>query len=132
MRVVLDTNILISATQWTGSVAQRVLRQLHESQAELFVSTPILEEFNEVLQRDFDYSDEEAGFIIGRVLELVHVTQARSALRVVTDDPDDDKIIDCAVDCNADVILTYDRHLLKIGQYENIRIIRPEIFAKEE
>ena len=50
MRVVLDTNVLISSTQWPGSAARKVLGQLHEQKAEMFTSAVILEEFKESLR----------------------------------------------------------------------------------
>lgn len=131
MRVVLDTNVLISATQWPDSVAQKVLQRIYNEKAEVFTSAEILEEYTEVLIRDFDYQEEQLGAIMSRVLALVQIVEIKSSVQIVLEDPDDDKVINCALDCNAEAILTYDRHLLKLGQFEKIRIVPPEAFMQE-
>ncbi len=131
VRVVLDTNVLISATQWPDSVAQKVLQRIYNEKAEVFTSAEILEEYTEVLIRDFDYQEEQLGAIMSRVLALVQIVEIKSSVQIVLEDPDDDKVINCALDCNAEAILTYDRHLLKLGQFEKIRIVPPEAFMQE-
>lgn len=126
MRVVLDTNVLISATQWPSSAARKAVRRMYIDGTGMFVSADILEEFGEVLLRDFGYNEEQAGVIISRVLGLVHVIGTTSGPPIVPEDPDDDKIVHCAVACDADAILTYDRHLLKLKRYGKTRIVKPE------
>lgn len=108
MRVVLDTNVLVSATQWPDSSAVKVVRRLREKGASLFVSGSILEEFQDVLVRDFDYTDSEAAHVIQLVLFLASVVNVTTVVQVVRDDPDDDKVLACAVDCRATHVLTYE------------------------
>ena len=59
MNLTVDTNFLISATQWDNSAAHKILIKLIESDAKIFTTKEILEEFSEVLQRDFKYTKEE-------------------------------------------------------------------------
>ncbi len=126
MRIVLDTNVLVSATQWPNSSAVKTVRRLRDKGASLFVSGPILEEFQDVLRREFSYGDSEAMRVIQLVLGFAGVVDVKSTVRVVLDDPDDDKVLACAADCHATHILTYDKHLLKIGVFKGIKIVRPE------
>ena len=126
MRIVLDTNILVSATQWPASSAVKTIKRLREKGVSFFVSEPILEEFQEVLCRDFDYSSSEASAIVFLVLRFASVVEVKSVVSVVRDDPDDDKVLACAVDSSATHIISYDRHLLRLGTFKGIKIVKPE------
>ena len=59
MNITVDTNFLISATQWDNSVAFKLLKRLLEANIKIFTTKDILDEFSEVLQRDFKYNKEE-------------------------------------------------------------------------
>jgi putative PIN family toxin of toxin-antitoxin system len=88
----------------------------------------LLDEFVEVLLRRFRltiYQAEQARRSIVSFSEVVAIT---GQLKVVMDDPDDDKVIECAVIGKADYIVTGDRHLLALGQYSNISIVRAAQF----
>ncbi|MBI4360307.1 putative toxin-antitoxin system toxin component, PIN family [Candidatus Micrarchaeota archaeon] len=126
MRVVLDTNILVSATQWDGSEADKKIRALHKTHATLLVSKEILEELQSVLHRDFEYQTREVQDATSRVTALTNIVAVTTVIHAVKDDPEDDKVLACAVDGHATHILTYDRHLLKLKEFRGIQIIRPE------
>ncbi len=128
IKLVFDTNILISSTLWDGSAAQKLLFKLIRNNAIIYSSTEILEEYQDILKRDFDYSDGEVSKIMEKVFAFVTLVTSKKKVRVVKDDPDDDKIIECAIESSSDYIVSYDKHLLKIGEYEGIKIIRPEDF----
>lgn len=126
MRVVFDTNVLLSATLWQGSVAQKLLAKLVATNAEFFTSGQILSEYQKVLKRDFNSSDEEIASRTTLILSFAKWVQIQHDIKAVLDDPEDDKILECAKTCSADYIITYDQHLLKLGQYEGIQIRKPE------
>ena len=126
MRITADTNFLISATQWDNSVSHKLLIKLIEEDAEIFTSNEILDEFREVLERDFQLTKEEIDKVINTLMNLFQITQPEERIDIVKEDPDDNKILECAVTSNSEYILTYDQHLLKIGEYQNIKIIAPE------
>lgn len=130
MKIVLDTNILISATLWNGSVAQKTLFKLIEDDAKIYISKEIILEYENVLVRDFNYSKEEVNNIVKIILKFTTLTIPKEKIRVVKEDPADDKIIECALEILADYIITYDKHLLKLLTYKNIKIITPEEFRK--
>ena len=130
MKITLDTNFLISATQWDNSVAFKLLKRLLEANIKIFTTKDILDEFSEVLQRDFKYNKEETTNILEEILVFVNIIEAQEKIKIVKDDPDDDKIIECAIASNSNYLVTYDRHLLKIKKYKSIKIITPEEMLK--
>lgn len=127
MVVTFDTNTLLSATLWDGSVAQKLLYDLIRQNVKIYSSLEILNEYQKVLKRDFDFSDEDAAEIMEKVLAFVTLIKPKEKVKVVKDDPDDNIIIECALESNSKYIITYDPHLLKLKEYEKIQIIKPEI-----
>jgi uncharacterized protein len=125
-RVVLDTNVLISATLWQNSNANKLLRKLIIFDVHIFVSKEILLEYQKVLKRDFNYPDNKISEIILKILSFSNFIEVNRELVVVEEDPDDNKILACALECSAEYLLTYDKHLLTIKNYESVKIIKPE------
>ncbi len=130
MRIVFDTNVLISATQWDGSVAQKLLFKLINTEHNIFSSPDILAEYQKVLKRDFEYTDVELVSIMEKVLSFVTKVEPTKRLNVLKEDPSDDRIIECASEAEAEFIISYDKHLLKLKEYEEIKIITPEFALK--
>src|SRR3989344_1822436 len=130
MKVTVDTNFLISSTQWDYSVAHKLLKKLILSDAEIFTTQDILDETAKVLERDFKYSKSDAENIIEKILLFAKLIKTKQKIDVVKDDPDDNKVIECAIESSSDYIITYDKHLLKLKDYKGIKIITPEEFNK--
>ncbi len=130
MRITADTNFLVSATQWDYSVSHKLLIKLLDKNIKIFTTKKVLEEFSEVLERDFQYTTEEVAKIVEKVMTFVTLIETTSKIDVVKDDPDDDKILECAVDSGSKYIITYDRHLLKLKEFQEIKILTPDEFFK--
>ena len=130
MKVTVDTNFLISATQWDYSVAHKLLKKFIFSDAEIFTTQDILDETLEVLERDFEYDKGEAEDIIEKILLFAKLIEPKQKIEVIKDDPDDNKVIECAIESSSGYIVTYDRHLLKLKEYKGIKIIKPEEMLK--
>lgn len=126
IKVVLDTNILLSSTLWNNSEAQKLLFKLIRKNVQIYSSVEILSEYQEVLKRDFDYSDKEISYIMEKIFTFTTLIIPKKRIDVVKDDPDDNKIIECAIESSSKNIITYDKHLLNIGEYEGIKIIKPK------
>ena len=126
IKVVLDTNILLSSTLWNNSEAQKLLFKLIRKNVQIYSSVEILSEYQEVLKRDFDYSDKEISYIVEKIFTFTTLIKPKKRVDVVKDDPDDNKIIECAIESSSKNIITYDKHLLNIGEYEGIKIIKPK------
>lgn len=126
MKITVDTNFLVSAIQWDYSVSHKLLMKLLEKEVKIFTTKDILEEFSEILERDFRYASEEISNILGKVRAFITLIETTSNVDIVKDDLDDNKIIACAVDSLSEYVISYDKHLLKLQKYEGIRIITPE------
>ena len=126
MKITTDTNFLVSATQWDNSSANKILVKLINIDSEIFTTQEILDEFRKVLKKYFNYELEKIENIIQKVLTFLTLVEPDEKLEVVKEDIDDNKIIECAVKSKSDYILSYDNHLLKIREYNGIKIIRPE------
>ena len=130
MKVTVDTNFLISATQGDYSVAHKLLRKLIILDAGIFTAQEILDETQEVLVRDFEYSKNEAKIIVEKIMLISNLAEPRQKIEIIRDDPDDNKIIECAIESSSEYIITYDAHLLSIRQYQGISILKPEDLLK--
>lgn len=126
MRIVFDTNALLSATLWDGGVAQKLLFQLINSGIQIYSSKEILSEYGNVLKRDFEYRDNEVQEITRIVLQAVTIIEPRERIHAVVNDPEDNKILECAIASESSYVATYDKHLLTLKKFKEIRIITPE------
>ena len=125
MNVTLDTNVLLSATLWNGSEAQKLLFELIKLDIKIYTSVEIISEFVNVLERDFDYSDKEITNILEILLSGLIIISPSEKIKIIEEDPKDDKILECAVASNSRYLISYDRHLLKLKEFRNIKIITP-------
>jgi len=126
MKVTVDTNFLISATQWDYSVAHKLLNKFILSDVIIFTTQNILDETVEVLERDFEYKKNEAKNVIDKILFFTELIVPKEKIDVIKEDSDDNKVLECAIESSSDYIITYDRHLLKLKEYKGIKIITPE------
>ena len=108
--------------------------ELWEARAfELLVSADILAEYRRALgyqrtHKRHGYPIERIDAVIQEFVEFATLVQIRQVVSIVTKDPDDNRIIECAIAGGADYIVSGDAHLLNIGQYEGIRILPPTAF----
>lgn len=126
MTVTFDTNVLLSATLWDGSVAQKLLFDLIRQDVKIYSTPEILSEYQEILKRDFDFSNEDIDEIMEKIMEFVTLVNPTTKVDVVKEDTDDNSIIECALESNSKYIITYDKHLLNLKEHQGIRIIKPE------
>lgn len=85
-----------------------------------------MNEFSEVLQRDFKYNKAKTDEIIKKIMDFTNLVEPKENLEIVKDDPDDDKVLECAITSESDYIVTYDRHLLDLKEFREIKIVKPE------
>ena len=124
MRVVIDTNVLISAIFWTGKPKQ-ILNKVRQEEITFLTSEFILEELKNVLRKadkPFKLSEEDADRIVIAMRELAVVVKIGSHVSVCQDE-NDNRVLECALDGNADCIITGDFHLLQLGSFQKINIM---------
>jgi uncharacterized protein len=122
MRVVFDTNILVSALIFPGGRAELALQRIIDGSDLLLSSKPILDELLAVLARKFSRDREQLARLALAMNELVVWVQSSKTLAVLIDEPDN-RILECAVTGRADQIVTGDKELLQLGSFEDISIV---------
>ena len=123
LKVVLDTNVLISAILFGGKPRQ-ILEKAVRGEIRLCLSESILEELGGVLRRSkFDYSPEMIQFILTELTGIADFVNPSETIDIVLEDPDDNRILECAVEAEANYIITGDFHLLKLSRYRNIEVV---------
>jgi len=127
MRLVLDTNVVLSAMLWNGT-PYRLLQLAVEGEAQLFTSPVLSAELREILARPHLAAKllekgTTADAVTALYLESARALSPLSVPRVVPDDADDDHVIACAVAAKADVIVSGDKHLLNLREHQGIQIV---------
>jgi putative PIN family toxin of toxin-antitoxin system len=124
-KVVLDTNILISALIKSGKPRTLVF-ELLSREAQLILSRNILDEFIETAEDPEikGYVDEEDVTLFLKFLDTNgKIINVKSRFKVVNQDPDDDIILRTAYDGKANYIVSGDNHLLSLGEFRGIKIV---------
>ena len=88
----------------------------------------ILDEFAEKLLMKFKFSEEMTEAAVEEVLKFSRLVEIPGNLRIVSDDPDDDMVVECGVIGNATHIVTGDKHLLALKSYQRIEIVKATDF----
>ena len=122
MKVVFDTNVLVSALVFPGGRGEAALHRIIEEKDRLVLSKPILDELLGILGRKFARDAEALSHAAVFLTELSLSVKPRRRLHVVKDDPDN-RILECAVAGDAQVIVTGDRALLALKEYHGIRVV---------
>lgn len=129
MRVVFDTNVFISAFVIPASQGERAFALARERRFDLFTSVAILTETAGRLREKLDQDEDDIKNALRQIgLASVVVKPART-LTAVTDKADN-RILECAVEAQADLVVTGDRHLLKLRAFEGIPISRLADFLR--
>lgn len=126
-KIVIDTNIYISAIFWGGK-PRKVVDLGRDNKIHIFSSVDIEKEVAEKLMTKFKFDEEEVNQILLDISTLTIPVKVTKRIQAVIDDPDDDKFIECAVSCKADYIISGDGHLLALKEYAGIKILRASEF----
>ena len=134
MKIVIDTNVFISATFWSGA-SDQVVSKVESKEIGLVLSKDIIKEFSKVLNYDeiknkIKDKDLVMKYAVNKIVFISEIVDIPRKLKIVKDDPDDDKFIETAVEGRADYIVTNDKHLLNVKEIEGVKIVKPDEFLK--
>jgi putative PIN family toxin of toxin-antitoxin system len=127
MRVVLDTNTVVSALFWSGS-PRRLLDLVYSGRITTFTSDELILELEDVLRRAKFVSRLASEGTTARTASLQYAAlatliQPPKFVAPICEDPDDDAVLECALSAAAEAIVSGDRHLLKLGSFRGIEIM---------
>ena len=125
--VVLDTNVIISSIFWIGN-SHKIVNLAIEQKISNFTSPELLNELVRVLKKKFNVPEDKTEEQITLVAKYSQITEPKIKVKVIKDDPSDNKVIECALSCNADYIVSGNWHLLDLKKYKSINIVTPKEF----
>ena len=128
IRATLDTNIWVGGIRWRGN-AYQVMRRGKSGTYTIVTSHTLLYELMRVLRQVFAFSDDLAYEWYARIHLFAEVIQATVFLDV-TRDPDDNRVLECAVTGRCEYIVSRDRDLLDLVRYNEIEIVDTERFLE--
>ena len=128
MRVVLDTNVIVSGLNFPGN-ERLVLELALRGRFELYLSTFILEETAGVFRRKFDWSEERSAEALRMLGNAATVIYPRRHPEIIQGGHADNRVLECAAEASADYLVTGDRrHLLPLEEHQGARILNAPRF----
>jgi putative PIN family toxin of toxin-antitoxin system len=122
VRVVFDTNIFISAFVIPGSLAEKAILRIIEEEDSLLISKDIIDEVLSVLSLKFGRDREELSHVAVTLSELAELVKPARRISLLKDEPDN-RILECAIHGEADLLVTGDKEILQLREYKGVKII---------
>lgn len=129
MKVVFDTNVFVSAFIVSGSRGEQALLQAYRRKVALYTSVPILTETARVLREKFAQSEQDITAALKMIGRSATIVQPVPKITILEDAPDN-RILECAVTGEVDLLVTGDNDLLKLKKFEEIPIVRLADFLR--
>lgn len=131
-KIVLDTNVFISALGWEGN-PRKILQECIEGKYQLCISRAIILEISKVLSYPkFNFIQSQIDDFIALIAEITTLIEPDFTLVIISTDPSDNRILECALAADCRYIVTGDKHLLELGTFQNIQIVSPEVFLSTD
>ena len=129
-KIILDTNIYISALGWEGN-PKKIFNKVIEGKYELIISHKQFKEITTVLDYPkFVFIQEQKERFILLLNEIATIVKTKINVNVVKDDPSDNIILEPAAEINIDYIVSGDRHLLGLKEFNDAKIVTPQQFLE--
>lgn len=129
MKVIVDTNVLVSGIFFSGPPLQ-ILKAWRDGKLHLVISTEILTEYQRVtLLLGEKYPQIDLHALLDLITVNSTIVEAPPLLAPVSNDPDDDMFIACAIAGQVQIIVSGDKHLLDVDGFQDIRIVKPRVLV---
>jgi len=122
IKAVPDTNIWLASIQWTGK-PYRIRLHAESGKITLVSSLGIMAELTRVLREYFGFSDDDAYYWHQHLIALCEIVHPAKFVNAVQSNPDDNKFIECAMESKCSYIISRDNDLLRLKEYEGIKIV---------
>jgi len=123
LRVVLDTNILVSAFFWEGH-ERKILIKCKKRKLNSIISIDILNELEKVLKTKFKVPVNKIRDYSKEILYFSEIVFPLGELDIIKEDPTDNIILETAIIGKANILITGNKHLLKLKQYKSVKILQ--------
>jgi len=135
-KAVIDTNVIVSAHLTPSSKAVQILYLAEAGKIEIYLSPQILDELEATLlspklMKLHKDTPEQVRHSIRLLKKYVKITPGNLEVEVITNDPDDNKILACAIEGQVDYIISGDHHLTDLKSFQGIPIVNPDMFLKK-
>lgn len=131
MKVVADTNVLVSALISPGGSPEAFYRLAVERRVSLVSSRPLLAELGRVLASKFGWQADRVEGAIAQIVRIAEIVEPREEISEIPKDPTDNRVLETAAEAGADAIVSGDRHLLELKAWRGIPIVGPAAFVAE-
>lgn len=129
MRIVLDTNVYIGAAL-QGELTEDILEIIAENSGITLISSEeIFLEVEQKLQQKFHWFGDKLELFLNRIRKIAEIVKSSEKINVIKRDPADNKILECALAGEANLIVTADQDLIKLKTFKGIGIIHPKTFT---
>ena len=133
MIIVLDTNVIVSALLSQSGAPSEIFNLWEEDEFSVVISIRLLNELEHTLKypkviKYLKLSEEELRLFLDHFRTFASVVEPELTLEVIKNDPDDNRVLECAVAGKASYIVTGDKHLLELEEYQGIEILSPSSF----
>ncbi|MBI5681881.1 MAG: putative toxin-antitoxin system toxin component, PIN family [Deltaproteobacteria bacterium] len=130
-KVVIDTNVIISAFGWYGKPGE-IIKLATTGKIKNFISLEMLAELRKVVAYPkLNFSETLQAEIIETVFSVSSIVSINESVNIIVDDPPDNRVLECALSANVDFIISGDKHLLNLKAFQGIEILSPEDFLAE-
>jgi len=127
MKVILDTNIFISGIFWEGNFCSQIIDKWKNGEFELVSSIEILEELVKTLRNfKIQMPEDMIGEWRNLIIENSFIVEPTIKLNIIEADLDDNKFLEAGITGKVDFIISQDKHLLNLKEYQGMKIVRPE------
>lgn len=135
IRAVLDANVFVSAVLNPMGIPAKILDAWRDEQFHLVLSEAIVAEIDRVfhypkIAKRHRWPEEKIEMFLADLASLAILTPGELKLTVITEDPPDNHYLECAVEGQAEYVVSGDRHLLDLGAYRGIQILSPRAFLE--
>jgi len=130
MKVILDTNVLMSGIFFSG-IPGKILDLWADNKLQFYVSPEIVTEYQRVGQiLQEKYPDVDAQDVISLIVVSARIVRETCIIEFECDDPDDRMFLECAVNSSCKLVVSGDKHLLKLDGFQGISVLKPRDFLE--
>jgi len=128
MRIILDTNVLVSGIFFTG-IPFEILTGIKQNKCTVVISSDIISEYKQTIQKLAEHFPKiNADDQLELLITSSTICEPKPLPNAICDDPDDDKFIACALASKTKIIVSGDKHLLAVSGYQGIKVLKPREF----